>query len=128
MPMRAKIVSDSELALARYTLSRAQDAFYRTITACSVSDGANDTGPRCREFALIYSDAIEHYIECLKYEPVTEEVILRLQNARELKRILRNDLDYLSKFSLPQFDETPSNGHGAARDLQRFSPSEAIGR
>lgn len=110
MATSVKTIWNCELDVARREFDKAQDAFYRTITACTVSGGANGSGPDCYELALVYNDAIEHYMECLKRQRRTPQVRNELQNAREWKILLAGDLNYLSKFRLARPDHRASNG------------------
>ena len=112
-----KTISHCELDVARREFDRAQDVFYRTITACTVAGGANGSGADCFKFALIYNDAIEHYMECLKTQQRSRQVRNELQNAREWKILLAGDLEYLSKFRFARSDHhSASNGIEPAGD------------
>ena len=108
----------------RHEFLRAQDEFYRKITAFTISAETVGTGRECYKFALIYNDAIDRYIRALEGPGATWTILGERQNAREWKSLLANDLNYLSKFRATYPEQIASNGDSVVEVAEMISAAQ----
>ena len=93
-----QIASESKLNNLHRELGKAQDEFYGRLTEWTVSGHTIGTGRRCYELGLVYLDAIDRFLKCLKEVDPSIKMTREIKNAAEWKSILSSDLGYLSRF------------------------------
>jgi hypothetical protein len=118
-------ISETDPAAMRIELERAQDEFYRTVTAFTISCEREGTGAECYQLAIRYSEAIDRYIENLASQHPTWTVLRERQSANDWKSILANDLEYLAKFRPSHPDLNASNGEEPAGNRGHILPESA---
>jgi hypothetical protein len=100
-------IFDTDPAALRSELDNAQDEFYLSMTAFTISGEREGTGRDCYQLALRYNEAIDTYLDQLASQPPTWKVLREQQSANDWKSILANDLEYLAKFHPSRADQTP---------------------
>lgn len=118
-------ISETDPAAMRIELERAQDEFYRTMTAFTISGEREGTGGECYQLAFRYNKAIERYIDQLESQHPTWKVLREQQSANHWKSILANDLEYLAKFRPSHHDSIPANGNLPSGNCGHIPPESA---